>query len=195
MKRLATLAFLLLVANQVVAAQFGLESGASLEQIKAITTLKQVKPFVYSASKVPNGHAAFDDYRLLITPNQGLCKIVAWTPAITSNSFGETIKSKFSELFNALTEKYGNSKTYDFLREGSIWDDPQDWMMGLAKGDRTLTAYWDDEEKSSLPPDVESISLEAVGANSETGGISLTYEFKNFGACSAWIKTQENSSL
>lgn len=195
MKRFAISVLFVFATSVSVASQFGLEQGASLEQLRGLITLKEVTPFVYSTSKVPNGHVAFDDYRLLVTPKQGLCKIVAWTPSISSSAYGDGIKTKFSTLFDALTSKYGNSKKFDFLRSGSIWDEPRDWMMGLAKGDRTLNAYWDAEEKSALPEDIQSITLQAAAVSSDIGIVSLTYEFKNFGDCSAWIKEQQNSSL
>jgi hypothetical protein len=184
-----------LLSANVSASQFGLEPGASLAEIRKNVTLKQVEPYVYSASILPNGNAAFEDYRLLITPKQGLCKIVAWTPAITSSSFGDSVEAKFDDLFEALTSKYGNSKKYDFLRSGSIWDDSEDWMMGLAKGDRSLAAYWDEEEHSTLPNELIGIELEAKGINSESALISLTYELNNFSECRTWVKSQQNSSL
>ena len=188
-------ASLFLVSSLANAGQFGLEKGESIAAIRAKTKLTQVKPYVYSAAKLPNGHPAFDDYRLLITPVHGLCKIQAWTPAIETNAYGEAVETKFSNLYSALESKYGSNKKFDFLQAGSIWNEPRDWMMGLAKEERTLAAFWDREEKSDLPEDLYSIKLEANGISSSAALIQLTYEFTNSSDCIAWLKNQENSSL
>jgi len=195
MNRFILLAMLALLSTKVSATQFGLEPGTSLADLKKIVNLKEEKPYIYSASSLPNGNSSFDDYRLLITPQDGLCKIVAWTPEISSNSFGEAVEAKFDDLFEALTNKYGNSKKFDFLRSGSIWDEPEDWMMGLVKDDRTLVAYWDEEEHSTLPTELNAIMLKAIGVDPNTALISLSYEFSNFRKCNGWIKSQQNSSL
>ncbi|WP_157616976.1 hypothetical protein [Rhodanobacter sp. Soil772] len=195
MKRLAIVVLLVSLSATATAAQFGLEPGATFEQINRVAELKLVSPYTYSTSKLPNGNVAFDDYRLLITPNQGLCKITAWTPDISSSSYGDRVRDVFSNLFDALTVKYGNSKKYDFLRSGSIWDEPEDWMMGLAKEERSLVAFWDLKENSSLPDSIKAISLAAHAAGPNHGIIELSYEFNNFGKCSAWVKSQQNSSL
>lgn len=185
----------LLVSAGAYAAQFGLQLGESYEQITKVVSLKKVKPFIYSTPTLPNGNIAFNDYRLIITPKQGLCKIIAWTPNIESSVYGDGVKDKFSALFDALTSKYGKGRKLDTLRPGSIWDDPRDWMMGLAKNERFLTAIWTKKHGDSLSPDVQAIALTAHGVNSSHALISLGYEFTNFDSCLASIKAAENSSL
>lgn len=196
MKHIFMLAFLVaLLPAAAFAAQFGLSQGESLADISKVATLKKMKPFVYSTPSLPDGNDSFNDYRLIITPDQGLCKVIAWTPDIESSVYGDAIKDKFAALYDALDKKYGMSKKLDALRPGSIWDDPQDWMMGLAKNERFLMAIWSSESGASLPPDVEAIGLEAHGTSSSKALISLSYEFTNFDSCEAAIKAAENSSL
>lgn len=138
---------------------------------------------------------AFNDYRLIITPTSGLCKIIAWTQDIESSAYGDAVKDKFAALYDALNTKYGKSKKLDALRPGSIWDDPRDWMMGLAKNERFLIAIWATESGASLPPDVKAIALNTHGVSSNDALISLEYEFANFKSCETEIKAAENSSL
>lgn len=188
----ASLCLLSAVAN---AGQFGLERGESVEAIRAKVKLTETRPYLFEAGALPNGHPAFDDYRLLITPPHGLCKIMAFTPAISSDAYGESVQSKFSNLYGALQSKYGSNRKFDFLRVGSIWREPRDWMMGLKNKERTLAAYWDREEKSELPDDLVGIVLEVFGIDSRTAMISLTYSFSNADECAEWARNQENSSL
>lgn len=195
MKILLTL--LLLVPLHVAAetGPFGLEQGMKLEEIQKFSKLRMVQPHVYSTADVPLGHPAFEDYRLVITPQHGLCKVVAWTDDISSSAYGDSVKAKFESLFEALSSKYGNSKRFDFLRSGSIWDDAKDWMMSLAKGERHLVAYWDREEGSNLPDSINAIKLGTHGLDSRSAMIELGYEFRINSECSSWIKSKENSSL
>lgn len=154
-----------------------------------------MKPYIYSTPALPNGNVAFNDYRLIVTPNHGLCKIIAWTPDIQSSVYGDAVKDKFTALYDALSAKYGKGEKLDALRPGSIWDDPRDWMMGLAKKERFLMAMWSAKSGASLAPDVQAIGLSAHGVSSSDALISLGYEFTNFGSCQAEIKAAENSSL
>ena len=83
-----------------------------------------------------------------------------------------------------MNDKYGSSKKYNYyLRRGSIWNEPRDWMMALQKKERTLVTYWTADEKSNLPSDIKAIALRAFALGSEKGYLKLVYEFPNFGEC------------
>lgn len=131
---------------------FGLPMGATLTQLKVVDKLVPVPnvPGSYLVRAVPKPHGAFESYVLAISETSGLCKIAAIGKDIESSSFGTEIQSAFAALDQALQEKYGNRKNFDFLRAGSIWDEPKDWMMGLLKKERVLSSYWDKEEGSVL---------------------------------------------
>lgn len=181
-------------ATSAVAGPFGLNMGMSYDALSKSMRLKQVKPYFYSTSSLPKGHSDFDDYRLLITPRHGLCKVIAWSKSITTSIYGEGLRDKFENIEYAILQKYGQGKKYDFLRVGSIWNEQRDWMMGLLKSERTLAEYWTDEP-SELPDNIHVIALKAHAAGTEAGLIELGYEFKNSNECIDWIKQQENSSL
>ncbi len=193
----ALLALLLLVPAYALAGNgpFGFEPGMKLEELKKIAKLTQKRDFVYSTDKAPSGHSAFEEYRVLVTPQHGLCKIMAWTPEITTGAYGEGVKDKFDTLSEGLTAKYGKSKKFDYLKSGSIWDEPRDWMMSLFKDERVLSALWSRESGSELPDTLESVDLEATGFDSGSAMIVLSYYFRNSDACIDWIKAQENSAL
>jgi hypothetical protein len=108
---------------------------------------------------------------------KGLLKVVASSNNIDTNDFGEALKDKFEQIQAGLSKAYGPGKSYDFLQAGSIWNEPQDWMMGLLKHERTLATYW---ELSARQDHVTTIALEAVALSREKGYISLGYEFEGF---------------
>lgn len=196
--RILFFASLLMVASSASAGPFGLKQGMSLSELQKAVNGREVATedryvFKLSTPPVPSPH--FNDYRLLVTPSHGLCKIVAWSPSIKTSVYGDSVKDGFGTLFDALSSKYGKSGKYDFLRNGSIWDEPRDWTMALLKEERRLAAFWSTENGSELPNEITAITLQAVGIRPDTALISVTYEFSNFAECAEWIKSQNDAGL
>lgn len=188
-------AALALLAPLAHAGPFGLEQGMRLERLKQVAGLKDEGEFLYSTTRLPRTHPDFTDFRLLVTPEQGLCKLTAWTDPIPTNTYGEGVRRKYASLLAALEARYGAHKKFDFLRAGSIWDEPRDWMMGLLREERTLATYWDNEEGSRMSDRLVSVSLRAHAVSTSQGLIQLTYEFENMPACIAEIRRRESSAL
>lgn len=181
----------------VIAGPLGLSKGMTLQELKKQGTFAPSnEPFIYTAKKIANGHPDFESYTVIVTPEQGLCKMQALSKDIETSSFGTELESKYQTLTNALSEKYGTpTKNYDFLRAGSIWKDSQDWMMGLLKKERTLTAFWINEGNTNFPDSIKSIKVETVALSGSKGYIILGYEFDNLSECMATLKAKQNSNL
>lgn len=128
------------------AGPLGLEMGAPLADLQSRLKLKQEAPHQFSTPSLPDGHPDFNDYRLVITPQHGLCKVIAWTPSIRTSIYGTELLSQFDGYYNTLIKKYGTAKRFDYLRSGSIWNDDKFWMMALHRKERTLVAYWIEKE-------------------------------------------------
>jgi hypothetical protein len=193
MRRLAiSLAALLHAAAS--AGPLGLDMGAKLDDLQSKSTLVATAPYQYKTSKLPSGHPDFNDYRFVITPQHGLCRITAWTPPITSSVYGTELLSVFDRLHAALTTKYGAGKRYDFLKTGSMWKELNEWMTALLKKERNLAAFWTKQDLP-LPDNIEGIKLEAVAGSNSAGMISLSYEFTNGSECLNWIRSQNDSVL
>jgi hypothetical protein len=141
-------------------------------------------PLVYTIATVPKPHVRFESYVVMVSETIGLCKVVAVGKSIETSAFGTELHSEFDNLEASLEQRYGKHKTFDHLRAGSLWTEPQYWMMGLEKKDRTLAAFWDHEETPSLPTDLNGIMLQAQSLNTSKGYLSLTYEFSNMDTCS-----------
>ena len=168
---------------EALSGQFGLEVGESIESIRGKgITLKNDGGFWYVTNKLPKSNSQIDNYSLLITPVSGLCRIVGNTERIKTNSFGDQVKSKFEFFETALNKKYGISKKYDFVREGSLWQDDQYWMMGILKRERYLRAAWRKDD-NNLPSDIRAIVLSTHAIETDEGVISLNYEFFNVDKC------------
>jgi hypothetical protein len=150
------------------------------EQIVAILgskALTRVDGDAYTFSTAPTPHPEFEEYMCLISPEKGLLKVFASTRNIETNDFGEALKDKFERIQAGISKVYGRGDSFDHLQEGSIWNEPRDWMMGLLKHERTLATYW----KLNTPQDhITIIVLEATALSREKGYLSLAYEFEGW---------------
>ncbi|MDQ8869225.1 hypothetical protein RFI05_18510 [Acinetobacter baumannii] len=100
--------------------------------------------------------------------------------------------SEFDSVKGGLTAKYGAPNgDYNFLRSKSIWNQPNEWMMGLYKEERTLAATWEPEE----PNGVKNIILKAKAKSTNEGYITVAYEFFNTESCYKEQKVKDISGL
>ena len=150
---------------------------------------------LYHLKRAPKSNPAFENYVLVISPTVGLCQIRAIGKTINTNRFGHQLQSDFDELKSSLTSIYGVPKTLDFLMHGSIWKDPDDWMMGLYKKDRNLMAEWAGTATTPLKNSLESVVMEARALSTDSGFVLLQYSFTNQPQCDAEEKSKSAGSL
>jgi len=108
----------------------------SLSELSKVITLKDDGNYSYSTSSLPRSHPDFNLYTLRITPTHGLCSIVAMGRVINTSVYGTELINAFNNIESSLTSKYGTPKHLDYLLPGSIWHEPNDWMMSLLKKER-----------------------------------------------------------
>lgn len=199
--RLHLAALLLLVtapafAEPPTTGPFGFTQGMTLAQLKKVGPItSSAMPLVYRTTVAPKPHPGFEGYSLVVSPTNGLCKVLAVGKDIQTNGFGIDVRSAFERLETALTERYGSSSKFDELLPGSIWKDANDWTIGLAKKERFLMAAWNRKYGSTLPPGVDTIALEAKGMSNGKAYLQLAVEFENFDKCQAEMAAEENSAL
>jgi hypothetical protein len=169
---LATAAF-----AQETSGPFGLRRGmtqAQVIQIMGTDSVRQMDSETLRLRTVPKPHSAFEYYSLLFSPKDGLLKIVAYGNEITTNVFGEAVHRSFIDIRDAVSQTYGQPvNTLDYVKDGSIWKEPEDWMMGLLKDERMLMSGW----VKALPNGIHDIYLEAKALSREKGFLILGYEF------------------
>lgn len=182
---------------QASAGPLGLDKGMTLPELeKQGRFVEEKEQYWYKSRRLNNGNDNFEEYSVLVVPGHGLCKIIAVGIDISTSSYGDELKSRFKDLTDALSVKYGApTSTYDFLRSGSIWDEGRDFMMGLAKKERTLTNFWQSSKGAELKDGLSAISLAGNALSSSKGYLVLTYEFDNIDSCLAARKSKANSNL
>ncbi|MEN4633732.1 hypothetical protein ABEG70_01410 [Pantoea agglomerans] len=178
---------------------FGLESGLSKKNIEDMTG-EELKPYegvpnLYTIKSPPKKNAEFEGFGLLISPKSGLCQIRALGKNVDTDSYGIALQSKYKELLDSLSSIYGKPKSTDLLLSGSIWKEPQDWMMALNKKERFLSAQWAGSPATPLKNKLVIVSMEARANGSGEGYIYLQYDFNNIDACAAEIEDAKKSSL
>jgi len=171
---------------------FGFQWGMTKDQIIELVGQKSVKEGdsngieILNLSTAPKPHPAFESYTLILSPERGLLKIVAVGKTIQTNGFGSEVHDAFIEMRDTVSATYGSAKTFDLLKSGSIWNEPREWMMGLLKKERILTAYWN--ETAKLPNHITVIELEGEALSRESGYLSLAYQFEGF---SEYLQSQK----
>lgn len=175
------------------AGPFGLEMGMKVSQLPGKP--KSLSGGFYELSTVPKPHSSFEIYVVKVAPSTGVCYIKGIGFDITTSSYGIQLKSAFEELRGKLNAAYGKSNLSDFLLTGSIWDKPNDWMMGLIKKERYLASQWGSEYGSNLPSDIKSITLMALPSGRSKGYLGLEYKGAKEDACDAELEAKEDEAL
>src|SRR5262245_32156171 len=126
-------------AQQEVAAPFGVRMGAARQEL---TIANEVSGAMVKLTSVPRPHPDMESYIVQVTPQAGVCWVKAMGKTVTTSVYGEGVRRVFHDLETQLNSVYGPAEEHDDLGVGSIWDEPRDYMMGLHKRERELSAVW-----------------------------------------------------
>lgn len=170
---------------------FGVEMGAPLSALSAGPPLGQGSYDI----KVPSPHPEFSSYVAKATDETGVCLVRGIGKVHDNDRFGHAVRDAFAELKQALQTRYGDAYTGDFLREGALWDGPDEWVMAVRKNERVFQAVWDREEGSTLPEDLAEIILNVNANGSDSAWIALQYRFANEKTCSEIVSKAGQAGL
>lgn len=178
---------------------FGLQEGLTKKNIEDMIG-RSIEPVegninLYITSSLPKENGDFTSYGLLISPTVGLCQIRAIGKNIDTDSYGLKLQSTFDDLKKSLDSLYGNGEETDILLSGSIWKNPNDWMMGLIKQERFLSAKWSSDHDYMKKNSLSTIWLEARAQTESSGYILLQYVFNNDKTCQSEIDGERKNSL
>ena len=163
---------------------------------KVVSVSQEASPNLYQTTEVPKQSSLFESYVLQSTKETGLCFVKGIGTDIATDDFGSRIKSEFDGLEELLERKYGPSTDeYDFVRVGSLWDDPQDFMMVLLKNERYLASVWDNEDGANLPNNLEMLTVYASAISTDEGYLSVEYYFRNYDEFEQIIKNRKSDVL
>lgn len=184
------------------AGPFGLERGMTRDQVVAIvgqSAIIKEKPDrlggeVLELSTVPKPHPMFEQYDLFISKQDGLLKIVAASKDIETSEDGADLSREFRDIRAALVSVYSKPENdFDFVKAGSLWTEPRDFMMGLLKKDRYLSSNWDARQGSALKDGIVILALDGYALSPDKGYIVLLYEFTGWEAYVDKVQAKESS--
>ena len=144
---------------------------------------------------VPQPNSEFDFYSARATPVTGICRVVGFGNDHKNDAYGTSVRGAYKSLQSALNAKYGNNKSFDFLRTDALWNEDKEFVWSIFKNERTMSTFWDRGEGSQLPPNVRAINLRIVAVNSSAAYIVLSYEFDNYDKCEELSDKKDNAGL
>jgi len=164
----------------VFSGPFGLDMGMTLDQLRILTGKVPVllQDDLYSVDP-PNKNDMFESYLVQVSPKYGVVWIKAVGKDITTNGHGIALRNAFNNLVSGIERNYGKYDLTDFLTRGSIWNEPQDWMMAIVRRERYLIASWERTYGSNLPDDILSIGVMVSAQSSSRGYVILEYYSPN----------------
>lgn len=179
-----------LVASSTAAGPFGIDTeNFSLESYdcEPVNTTT-----FFKCSTIPNKHPDIESYIIQYAEKVGVCMIKGISVDIRDNVFGSNIQSKIEQIKEQISSKYGAGDDIRYLQSGSIWDEPEDWMVGLAKDERTFATEWN----MATPIDGTSIIfLAAKAINRETGYFVVEFYSSDHKKCDEVRNADEASSF
>ncbi len=144
---------------------------------------------------VPLPNREFRYYLATATAETGVCKVSGIGQNHENDDYGSGVRTAYDGLRTALTAKYGNPKSYDFLKYGALWKQPREFVWSVFKDERALASYWSTANGSNIPSEIDIIGLSVNAVSSRATYIRLSYEFRNMDRCDAILKSTENQGL
>jgi hypothetical protein len=193
------LALILTLSSVFAQGPFGFRAGMTRDQIlnlvgKGAVVAADTKDDALALNTAPKPHSAFEEYVLTIAPQGGLVRVTAVGKNISTSVYGAELHSQFVDIRDAIAATYGTPKTYDYLKSGSIWNEQRDFMMGLLKKERALSAYWTgDHPPHDTGAGVSSIGIDGIALSTGVGFIRLVYEFVGWTQYNESVTSKEKS--
>ena len=177
---------------------FGLVMGTSLAELTAELgePAPAATPGFFTLPEVPRPHSKLDTYVVRVSPSHGLCLVRAVSAPITTSGHGIELRSAFKNLEVQLAKAYGEPDTRtDRVLEGSLWDEPDEFVMGLLKKERQLQTAWNAADGEALKDGVVEILLNGSAERTDTGRVDVQYRFANYEACAAELSAEDVDAL
>lgn len=174
------------------AGPFGVEMGMKKADLKI---KREIKNGYFVLQDVPKPHSAFTIYLAAIAPKAGVFMIKGMGRDIETSVYGTALHTAFTDMISKLEERYGKHLTLDYLKSGSIWDEPKDFMTAVKKRERLLMAKWARSEGSTMPDEIEAVGLAGKAKSRNKGHLIIEYLFSNGKEGQAELAALEDNSL
>ena len=120
-----------------------------------------------------------------VCPERGLLQINVIF-VVKTNAYGHELRSRFETLHEVLSKKYGRGTLRDFVRDGSMWTESQEFMISLGQDERVLAWFVHPKKGNKWKLEAAGIFCHASSdllssfAGNSKGSIEVIYEFEGF---------------
>lgn len=174
------------------AAPFGLGKGLKAEEMHF--DMEEVNPGVYITNHPPKPHSSFSSYVLRVAPVSGLYWVKGISDDIDTDSSGSMLRSKADNMIDRLERIYGAPEIISFSSPGTIWEEPEDFMMGMVSNEIHFGARWS-KLSHNLPEGLDNIFLGINAKESNSGYMIIEYEFDNHDQGEKEVEEAEDDAL
>lgn len=153
---------------------FGLSWGVTADSMRQIgVNLKETPSDAYGAgyqaASLAKALADQDATYLSFGHNDKLWRIVVISKEFSNDPMGISVKSRYSELLQILTEKYGKPKSFHTLGD-SIYSQPKYFLAGIHGGN----SFW----YSNFSTEATDIQIGIFATSSSESRWRIIYEYK-----------------
>ncbi|MGO4725661.1 MULTISPECIES: hypothetical protein [unclassified Inquilinus] len=143
----------------------------------------------------PTPHPLFSQYIVQASEAHGVVWLKGISADIENDVFGNATKELIDRVATQLSQRYGQGKKTDMLFEGSIWNEPRDWISGLEQHERIYMYMWDRAQNTQIPSDISSIGLLATSFQSGSSAAALEYSSPKLEDAQQGVETDMASLL
>ncbi|WP_152530046.1 hypothetical protein [Agrobacterium tumefaciens] len=193
-KIITVVALSLLTASSAWGGPFGVNKGDKIQNYPAAIDRGDQ---MYGLPNVPKPHPLFTSYSVEAADGVGICRIHASSEPFDDDRFGIAAKQRYGEVRDQLVAIYGKGGGTDgeFIRDGALWDGPEEFVMALKQNERVHQTWWSQENGAKLKDGIKSIALAIKALNGSTSMLVIQYAFDNEQECRQAAEAASKSAL
>jgi len=147
---------------------------------------------LYRCEEPPKPHPDMELYIVQAQPGIGICWVKAIGRPVEIDGSGAALKAETDDIAAQVAKNYGKSKFEDHLLPGSIWNEPEDWSMGVSRNEREYSYNWDMSAGSDLRNNVSKIYVSAEADSRYEGYVITEFYFSNYKDCENLAKERKS---
>ncbi len=153
---------------------FGFDIATDINNYSSCTASDS--PGMYRCSTASKPHPDMEYYMVQAFPSTGICWIKGVGKDIDDSGAGLRTKGAADRISAQIESVYGSErKLTDFLQYESIWDEFDDWMMGLVRNERYYMYVWQSETGFNPLKNVEQIYVAANALSGNVGYVVVEF--------------------
>lgn len=150
---------------------FGINLHSQISELNILSDLAEGKYLV----QPPSLHPSFDTYIVQSTPKIGIFWIKVVSPFIENDAYGNEVRGLKDQVHAQLSKKYGSGDQQDFLKVGSIWNEPREWTQAVCINERFYYSIWQRPKCVEIPEDMHTIFLGTSAKDKDSPNIFIEY--------------------